>query len=155
MIESFSIKWKVYVNVYLSNSKVFRVCFSDRPVKDRIVSEDVKMLKRDMELYFKGEKIDFGCYDVILNVSDFVKSVLLYVRKIPYGELVTYGEIARELGTSPRAVGKALKLNPIPVIIPCHRVVAKNGLGGFSQGAWIKRELLKLENVEQNCGKYK
>jgi len=145
MIESFSIRWKVYVNVYIRNERVFKVCFSNGPVNEFIQSKVSKILKKDMEKYFEGKKVDFVRYDVILNKSNFVKSVLNYVRKIPYGNVVTYGFIAKILNTSPRAVGRALSLNPVPIVIPCHRVVSSNGLGGFSQGVWIKRELLKLE----------
>ena len=151
MIESFSIKWKIYVNVYILDSKVFKIYFSNKPVENVIKSEEAKMLRRDMERYFEGEKVDFSCYDVYLNVSNFVASVLDYVRKIPYGKVKTYGQIAKRFKTSPRAVGKALNLNPVPIIIPRHRVIAKNGLGGFSQGIWIKKELLKLEGVIKEC----
>lgn len=145
MIELFSIRWKVYVNVYIRNERVFKVCFSNKPINEFIQSKVSKILKKDMEKYFKGKKVDFVRYDVILNKSNFVKSVLNYVRKIPYGNVVTYGFIAKSLNTSPRAVGRALSLNPVPIVIPCHRVVSSNGLGGFSQGVWIKRELLRLE----------
>ncbi len=145
MIESFSIRWKVYVNVYIRNERVFKVCFSNKPINEFIRSKVSKILKKDMEKYFEGKKVDFVRYDVILNKSNFVKSVLNYVRKIPYGNVVTYGFIAKILNTSPRAVGRALSLNPVPIVIPCHRVVSSNGLGGFSQGVWIKRELLRLE----------
>jgi len=57
------------------------------------------------------------------------------LREIPLGEVVTYGELAKTLGSSPRAVGGACRNNPIPLIIPCHRVVSKSGIGGFS-GQW-------------------
>jgi methylated-DNA-[protein]-cysteine S-methyltransferase len=67
---------------------------------------------------------------------------------IPYGELRTYLDIAREAGGSPRSVGGANGANPIPIIIPCHRVVATNGIGGYSGGDGLptKRALLALEN---------
>ncbi|MDQ6996378.1 MAG: methylated-DNA--[protein]-cysteine S-methyltransferase [Mariprofundus sp.] len=65
---------------------------------------------------------------------------------IPAGETRTYGEIARQLGTSARAMGQALGANPLPIIIPCHRVVAAGGLGGFACGLRWKRKLLDFEN---------
>ena len=72
---------------------------------------------------------------------------------IPLGETRTYGELAAALGTSARAVGGACRRNPLPILVPCHRVVAKNGLGGFS-GAWqdgpeldMKRALLSREDA--------
>lgn len=72
--------------------------------------------------------------------------ILKEVRKIPFGKTVTYGDLAKKLRTSPRAVGVALRLNRVPVIIPCHRVVAKGGLGGYSYGVEIKKKLLGLES---------
>ena len=67
------------------------------------------------------------------------------VQKIPYGSTVTYGEIAQGVGTSPRVVGQAMARNPTPLVIPCHRVVAADGIGGFSPSVEIKEELLAME----------
>jgi methylated-DNA-[protein]-cysteine S-methyltransferase len=72
------------------------------------------------------------------------------LRRIPGGSTQSYGELARQLHTAPRAVGQACGANPIPVIIPCHRVLARNGLGGFMSSAGgdslaIKRWLLEHE----------
>jgi len=147
MIESLSVKWKWFVNIFLRDEKVCRVKFSKKPVEEHFKSKTAKMLKNDLTNYLRGCEVDFRRYDVHLEVTPFVRSVLDIVRDIPYGETVTYGEIARALNTSPRAVGIALKLNPTPIIIPCHRVIAKNGLGGFSSGLNIKIELLKLEGI--------
>jgi methylated-DNA-[protein]-cysteine S-methyltransferase len=66
---------------------------------------------------------------------------------IPRGETKTYGELAGILRSSPRAVGQALGANPLPILIPCHRVVAANGLGGFGGGLAWKQHLLNLESV--------
>ncbi|WP_457568354.1 methylated-DNA--[protein]-cysteine S-methyltransferase [Desulfurobacterium sp.] len=78
-------------------------------------------------------------------LSPFQKNVFSAVKSIPPGKTATYGEIAATVGTSPRAVGQALKRNPFPLIIPCHRVVASKGTGGFSQGTEIKEKLLLFE----------
>jgi methylated-DNA-[protein]-cysteine S-methyltransferase len=67
------------------------------------------------------------------------------VREIPYGSTATYGDIARIVGTSPRAVGRAMAHNPTPLVVPCHRVVAANGIGGFTPAPEIKEHLLLLE----------
>lgn len=77
----------------------------------------------------------------------FQKSVWRAMQQIPYGEVMPYIAIARQLGTSPRAVGGACGRNPLPIIIPCHRVVASGGLGGYSgfDGLDSKSFLLSLE----------
>ncbi|ATX81086.1 methylated-DNA-[protein]-cysteine S-methyltransferase [Mariprofundus ferrinatatus] len=64
---------------------------------------------------------------------------------IPSGEVRTYGELAHELKTSPRAMGQALGANPLPILIPCHRVIAADGLGGFACGIDWKKKLLQFE----------
>ncbi len=71
--------------------------------------------------------------------------------RIPRGQVITYGELARRIGRSgaARAVGAALKANPLPILVPCHRVVASGGrLGGFTPGLSIKRALLRIEGLE-------
>ncbi len=97
-----------------------------------------------IEEYLKGKRKSLD-FPVIIEGTSFEKKVWKEVKKIPYGETITYGELAKKLGTSPRAVGKALKNNPLPLYIPCHRVVAKNSLGGFSAGVPWKVFLLQLE----------
>lgn len=82
----------------------------------------------------------------------FQKRVWQALRRIPPGETRTYGELAREFGTSARAVGNACRANPVPVVIPCHRVVAVNGLGGFAGDrdgrlVAVKRWLLGHEGI--------
>jgi methylated-DNA-[protein]-cysteine S-methyltransferase len=67
------------------------------------------------------------------------------VQEIPYGTTCTYGEIARRVGTSPRVVGQAMSRNPTPLVIPCHRVVAATGIGGFTPSVEIKEALLAME----------
>ncbi len=146
MYERFSLRWVKFVNVEIVDERVTRVFFSDTPVKSLIRSNLTEELMLDMTRYFKGEIVDFSKYEVGLKgLSDFTVKVLERVRKIPYGEVVTYGDLARELGTSPRAVGQALKRNPVPVVVPCHRVVGRDGLGGFSCGLNLKIKLLELE----------
>ena len=146
MFELISVKWIKYVNVILRDSKVIKVRFDNYPVNEKIRSDTAKRLKLDLTEYFQGGKIDFEEYEVVLPTK-FTAKVLNEVRKIKYGEVKTYKEIAEKIGTSYRAVGQALKRNPAPIIIPCHRVVAKNGLGGYSAGIEIKKELLKLEGI--------
>lgn len=107
-----------------------------------------------LQRYFKGERIDFGDIPVVLGgLTPFCHKVLNVIRNLAYGEICSYGQVALECGSprAARAVGGALASNPIPVIIPCHRVVASDGrLTGFSApgGENTKRVLLKMEGVE-------
>ncbi|MFQ5453585.1 MAG: methylated-DNA--[protein]-cysteine S-methyltransferase [Candidatus Zixiibacteriota bacterium] len=81
--------------------------------------------------------------------SLFQKKVLKKVAMIPYGKTMTYGEIAQSVGNplACRAVGTANAKNKLPLVIPCHRVVASNGLGGFGGGMSLKKKLLKMEGA--------
>lgn len=76
-----------------------------------------------------------------------LRSILDELRKVPAGDTVTYGELAARAGhpRAARAAGLAMRRNPTPVLVPCHRVVASNGLGGFTPGLDLKRKLLALE----------
>ena len=98
--------------------------------------------------YFEGEKIDFSDDLDLRGSTDFQRDVWEANCSIPYGETRTYGWIAETLGRpgSVRAVGQALARNPLPIIIPCHRVVGSSGsLGGYSGGLELKKRLLELE----------
>ncbi len=102
--------------------------------------------------YFKGERVNFSSLPLDLSrLPPFTQKVLKEVRKIPYGKVVSYGEIARIIGSRKKArgVGVALKKNPFPIIIPCHRVIRENGeIGGFSLGVGCKRWLLEREGIK-------
>jgi methylated-DNA-[protein]-cysteine S-methyltransferase len=101
---------------------------------------------RQMLAYFAGEMHEF---DLPLDPggNDLERRVFAAMRAIPFGRTRTYGEIARDLGTYGQPVGEACGANPIPVIIPCHRVLSATGLGGYSGtgGIETKIALLKLE----------
>ena len=104
--------------------------------------------KSQLNDYFDGLRKNF---DLPLEPpgTKFQQRVWSMMEQIPYGKTITYGEIAKALGSSARAVGMACGANPIPVIIPCHRVVAANDMGGYSGngGVETKRALLCLEQV--------
>jgi methylated-DNA-[protein]-cysteine S-methyltransferase len=104
--------------------------------------------------YFEGEKIDFS--DVRLDLDEqeeFFKQIYLATRRVGWGHTTTYGTLAKELGVGPEAardVGQAMAKNPVPLIIPCHRVLAAGGkVGGFSApgGSAAKIRMLELEGV--------
>lgn len=84
---------------------------------------------------------------VRLQGPPFSRRVWEELSRIPYGESITYKELAAGLGRpgAARAVGQALAKNPVPIIVPCHRVVATHGLGGFGPGLTWKKRLLELE----------
>jgi len=103
--------------------------------------------------YFAGDGGVLADLPVAPAGTPFQRSVWERMCAIPAGEVLSYGALARELGTSARAVGGACRANPIPIVIPCHRVVAAHGLGGYSGergGDWLakKRWLLAHEGVQ-------
>lgn len=107
-----------------------------------------KEIKKELMEYFEGKR---KVFEIPLEVegTEFQKKVWTEMAKIPFGERMSYGELAEKSGCpkGARAVGLACNKNKIPIIIPCHRVVGKNGnLTGFAGGLDIKAQLLKLEN---------
>lgn len=104
--------------------------------------------KRQLEAYFAG---DLRRFDLPLRPEGtvFERRVWQAMSEIPYGETRRYGDLAASLGATPRAIGQACGRNPLPIIVPCHRVLAATGLGGYSGsgGAETKRLLLVLEGA--------
>lgn len=105
-------------------------------------------LADDLDRYFAGEPLTFSVPVDLEGVSRFARQVLCACAKVPYGGTTTYGELAHAVGqpSAARAVGKALGSNPVPIVVPCHRVLRGDGsLGGYSSGLRRKRFLLALE----------
>jgi methylated-DNA-[protein]-cysteine S-methyltransferase len=102
--------------------------------------------RHQLTLYFNGQ---LGFFDLPLAPAGtpFERRVWAVMQEIPYGQTRRYGELAVEVGSAPRAVGRACGRNPIPIVIPCHRVLARGGIGGYSGGTGLttKRALLALE----------
>jgi len=103
---------------------------------------------RELSAYFRGEDIEFSQKIQLLTGTDFEKKVWSALNKIPFGETRSYKWIAEKLGkpAAARAVGGALSKNPVPIVIPCHRVIESDGsLGGYSSGVNVKKRLLEME----------
>jgi methylated-DNA-[protein]-cysteine S-methyltransferase len=116
--------------------------------KALLSSLSFKDIARQMEEYFKGERVGFVVPLDLSAASPFERAVWEAARNIPYGEVRSYAWLASKVGKpqASRAVGQALGRNPLPIIIPCHRVLTSDGkLGGFSGGLDMKRFLLTLE----------
>ncbi|SMC25405.1 methylated-DNA-[protein]-cysteine S-methyltransferase [Desulfacinum hydrothermale DSM 13146] len=112
-------------------------------------NEHLQALSTQLQDYFEGKRghptvpVDFP------GGTAFQREVWRQLRRIPYGATRTYQEVAQAMGRpkAVRAVGQACGRNPIPILVPCHRVVARSGLGGFSSGLDIKKRLLRLEGA--------
>ena len=116
--------------------------------EDKLLNEAL----RQIDEYLQDSSFQFDL-PVAPQGTEFQRKVWAVLQGIPAGQVKTYGEIASELGSSLRAVGNACRKNPIPFIIPCHRVVSAQGIGGFAgqtQGEKIsiKQQLLAHEGVE-------
>jgi methylated-DNA-[protein]-cysteine S-methyltransferase len=109
----------------------------------------VRQAEQELREYFAGRRRTFTV-KLDLEGTEFQRKAWQAMRKIPFGETISYGDQARKVGkpTAYRAVGSANGKNPIPIIVPCHRVLASDGsLGGYSLGLSMKRRLLALEGV--------
>lgn len=124
--------------------KMLNEYLGDKAVKskDKLKSEVKQILE-----YFSGKRKSFNM-KVVLIGTKFQTKVWLALAKVKYGETVSYSELARRAGNknAVRAAATCCATNPVAIIIPCHRVVAKNGLGGFGGGVHMKKFMLKLEN---------
>ena len=122
---------------------------SKKPCPAGPIPRELKECVRQLAEYFRGERQTFELPLDWSGASDFHRAVWRELRRIPYGQTTTYLAIADQLGDRKaiRAVGQANKHNPIAIIVPCHRVIAKSGdLQGYFYGLDFKRRLLELEN---------
>ena len=156
--------------VYLSNTPVgpLRLCFTDRGLTALEFAEEeaspapehdappphlmplIDAVRREMSVYFAGVPTDFATLTLDPRGTPFQIRVWQELRRIPWGRTISYGELARRVGNpkASRAVGQANAVNPIPLIIPCHRVIAADGgLGGYSSDLDRKRWLLRHEGA--------
>ncbi len=126
--------------------------FSSGDNKNLIVDKLLEKAIEQIAQYAESAEFQFDL-PIAPQGTEYQKRVWAILQTIPAGQVKTYGEIAKMLDSSPRAVGNACRSNPVPLIIPCHRVVSISGLGGFAgktQGLNVdlKRQLLAHEGVE-------
>ncbi len=136
-------------NVETSESKLQKWYPNEDIIENKSVFEEIIS---QLTEYFDGKRKVFTI-KIKLEISQFYKKALLEVAKIPYGKTDSYSQIAQKLNNpkAARAVGTANARNPLPIIIPCHRIIAKNGkLGGYAGGLKIKKYLLNLERDNLN-----
>ena len=125
----------------IKNKYRFEILRDDKHLKNEI---------KELKEYFNNKLKKFESKLDIREGTKFQRKVWKYLEKIPYGETCSYKQIAKQVGNNKgyRAVGNANGKNPIPIIIPCHRVITTNGkLGGYGSGIWRKEILLRLEGV--------
>ena len=145
---------KIYVTSdgeYLTEIEFFTSSHEVTNSSDNVTEETIRWL----DLYFSGIAPDFTP-KLKLSGSDFSRAVLSECAKLKYGEICTYGDIAKKIAAAfqkkpcARAVGGALNRNPVPIIIPCHRVIGKNNnMVGFAPGVETKIKLLELEGYKK------
>jgi methylated-DNA-[protein]-cysteine S-methyltransferase len=126
-----------YVSVHWDENTAYKVRFSPSGEEGPVPSS--------IRLYLSGKTREIDLESVATRGASTFAHVYREVRKVPYAETATYGEIAKRVGTGPRVVGMAMAHNPTPLVIPCHRIVGTRSLGGFSPGIALKIALLKLE----------
>lgn len=131
------------ITIFEEGGKIVSLLFSYSEHSDS--SPLLEKAKEEIEEYFQRKRKTF---DLPLDAkgTEFQKRVWKELLDIRYGETLSYGEIGDRIGTKAyRAIGNACGKNPIPILIPCHRVVGKDNIGGFSLGLDLKRKLLDME----------
>ncbi len=138
-----------WLRLVANENALIKIEFVDEPGRTDTSLEILQKTVQQLSEYFAGTRQHF---DVPLEMhgTDFQRAVWQALRQIPFGKTVSYKDIAVAIHNpkAVRAVGQANGRNPVPIIVPCHRVVAANGkLGGFSSGLWRKEWLLKHERA--------
>jgi len=139
------------IRISYQDSQAAFVAELDR--RARLVEDPQAMAPYRQQLadYFAGERDRFSLPLDLSRLTDFQKRVLTTIARIPAGAVWSYRQVAEAIGKpkAARAVGQALGSNPLPIILPCHRVIASDGsLGGYAGGLPIKRKLLKIEGAQ-------
>jgi methylated-DNA-[protein]-cysteine S-methyltransferase len=136
------------VGIYASEKGLTRIVLGEKARGSRERNEVLKKARKELGAYFSGKQVRFTVPVDLGCATEFRVRVWRKLRNMPYGQTVSYGTLARMCGRprSSRAIGGAVGANPLPVVIPCHRVIAADGsLGGFAGGLKWKKFLLRLE----------
>lgn len=144
---------------YKKDDLIFKIAYEDRVYEISLVSEIGKdntpsLLSsyafREISLYLDGDLKEFS-FPIKLTGTDFQKRVWKKLLQIPYGKTLTYKEIGDSLRSKAyQAIGTACGKNPLLIRVPCHRVLSKNGLGGYLYGLDMKKKLLNLEKEKKD-----
>ena len=142
-----------FANHNVRLQRELRERFSDIELREAVNTEVVRVISGKLDRYFSGDLTALDDIAVAADGTDFQRQVWAALRKIPAGKTTTYGEIARSLGHTDRRmakeVGAAIGANPIAVIVPCHRVIGKDGtLRGYAWGLQRKHRLLTHEKAD-------
>ncbi len=141
------------LRITANSSAVEEIAFTKNSETDVPINHPILLqCKKELDAYFSGKSTDFSV-SLAEKGTAFQKSVWKTLRKIPVGEVITYGELAQKSGYpgAARAVGTAMKSNPFPIIIPCHRVLPSDkSLGGYAGGKKFKKWLLENEITESS-----
>jgi methylated-DNA-[protein]-cysteine S-methyltransferase len=137
------------VQILLRQDQVVAIHLSaQRPTSNLILDASIEPIVEDIKAYFDGH-LQAWRFSFELNGTPFQKKVWQAIASVPFGQTISYQNLANLVGSGPRAVANACGANPLPLVIPCHRIVASRGLGGFMKGAegglLIKQWLLEHE----------
>jgi methylated-DNA-[protein]-cysteine S-methyltransferase len=151
---------KLYFAVAVKDKKIIKTILPKSSEKETlneisrefssyILSDEYRSFAEDICNIYYGKHVSFGNEAINLDLNEFQRRVLLEVMKIPYGKVKTYKQISKAIDSKAyRAVGTAIGKNPLPLIIPCHRVVRSDlKVGGFLGGPEMKKEILKNEGI--------
>ena len=145
------------VGLWLDGQRYYLAVLAGKEYQEK-ETEAIQLAKKWLDRYFGGKKPEPRELPLEFIGSDFRKRIWKILSEIPYGKVMTYGEIAKEIAKekgitqmSAQAVGGAVGRNPISIIVPCHRVVGADGnLTGYSGGVRVKTKLLELEGVDMS-----
>lgn len=135
------------------DEKITNMYIGTTPITEPFIYMETDLIKKAHEQlveYFNKERESFD-FPIALKGTTFQKKVWNVIEKIPYGQVITYQDVAKKIGQEKayQAVGTALSKNPLPIFVPCHRVINSNGkFGNYKLGLEIKKYLLILEKVE-------